>query len=833
MLRIARRASVISILAAFPLVVATPALAARAATSVGSDGYKSPPQEVVDVLDAAPTPEVSVSPDGNWMLLVERPAMPSIRDITRPWIGLAGIRLDPALRCPQVTSFATGLVLRSLDGSKSKRVELPENARVADVSWAPTSDRVAYTMLGANGLELRVAGVGDAQSMIVPVGGRLNSVLGRAFTWSNAGTSLIVKRVPSGRDDAPPATDGTPSGPAVQETSGRSSPLRTYQDLLRSPEDEAAFEWYAESELVEIPLADPNELRRVGKSALFVDVEPSPDGRHWLVARLKRPFSYVLPWSSFPMSTEVWSRDGALERVVADVRLGDDIPMEGVRTTPRNVQWQPTAAATLWYCEALDGGDPKKKAEKRDRWSRLEPPFTGGATPVFELAWRAQGLEWLAGANAVIAGEYDRDTKWTRKRIVDLEHPNDSQRLVEDRSVNDRYGDPGAFATVMLPCGERVLRSDQGRLYRTGTGASAQGERPFLDRYELGTGRTERLWQCATDAYERVVTIVKSSVSEKPTIVTLHESPTEPPNYRLRDLETGQMLPITNFPDPQPAMRKIEQRLVTYRRADGVELSATLYLPKDRASGERLPLFVWAYPQEFTDASTAGQVSGSKNRFTRVRGPSQVLFALHGWAVMDNAAMPVVGPPETVNDSFLQQIVMNAQAAIDFAVGEGFADRERCAVGGHSYGSFMTANLLAHCDLFKAGVCRSGAYNRTLTPFGFQSERRTIWEAPKSYLELSPFLVAGKIEEPILFIHGEKDDNPGTFPIQSERMYQAVKGNGGTARLVVLPGEAHGYRARESVLHTVAEMFEWCDRFARDAKSDTGDKQPVEAGTPR
>lgn len=797
----------------------------------GSDGYRLPPQEIVDVLDAAPTPDVMISPNAEWMLLVERPAMPTIADVTRPWIGLAGVRVDPKLRAPQLLSYATSITLRTLDGRGSKKLDLPKDARVVDIAWAPTSDRVAFTIAGENGLELWILEAPAATLLRIQGLKSLNAVLGRPFTWLPGGEALLVKTVPTEREGEPKRETAAPAGPSVQESSGKSSPLRTYPDMLRTSDDEVAFAWYGEAQVVEVD-AKSGAQRMFGKPMIVAGLEPSPDGMHVLVSRVHGPFSYVLPWGLFPLATEVWSRDGALEKAIVDAPLGDEIPMEGVRTGPRDVQWQPSAPATLWWCEALDGGDPKTKSEKRDRWVKLDAPFNAHAQPMIDLAQRAQGLKWLESATLVMASQYDRDRKWTRTDLYDLTHLGDKPLAVDDRSVNDRYGDPGEFATILTRAGDRVLRQDAEFLYRIGSGASADGERPFLDRFQLTTGRTERLWQCATDAYERTVAIVKSSATTKPVVVTSFETPTEAPNYKLRELETGKSIPLTTFRDPQPAMRGVETKLVKYTRKDGVALSATLYLPKNRPEGERLPLFVWAYPLEFTDASTAGQVSGSQNRFTRVRGASQILFALHGYAVMDNAAMPVVGAPETVNDTFLDQIVMNAQAAIDEADRLGVADRTRCAVGGHSYGAFMTANLLAHCDLFKAGIARSGAYNRTLTPFGFQSERRTIWEAPKSYLELSPFLAANKIHEPLLLIHGEKDDNPGTFPIQSERMFQAIKGNGGTVRLVVLPGEAHGYRARESVLDTVAEMFDWCDRYVRDAKP-AEKAQLIEAGSAR
>jgi dipeptidyl aminopeptidase/acylaminoacyl peptidase len=286
----------------------------------------------------------------------------------------------------------------------------------------------------------------------------------------------------------------------------------------------------------------------------------------------------------------------------------------------------------------------------------------------------------------------------------------------------------------------------------------------------------------------------------------------------LRDLAAKTDVALTDFKDPTPQIRGIKKQIVKYQRKDGVPLSATLYLPENYVEGTRLPLLVWAYPLEFNDASTAGQVSANPSEFTRISGLSHLTLLTQGYAIMDDATMPVIGDPETMNDTFIEQIVDAAQAAIDKAVEMGVADGSRVGVGGHSYGAFMTANLLAHSNLFRAGIARSGAYNRTLTPFGFQSERRPLWEAKDVYANVSPFMYADKIKTPILFVHGENDNNPGTFPIQSQRMFQAVKGNGGTTRLVMLPYESHGYRARQSVLHTQFEMIQWLNRFVRDAK---------------
>jgi len=397
---------------------------------------------------------------------------------------------------------------------------------------------------------------------------------------------------------------------------------------------------------------------------------------------------------------------------------------------------------------------------------------------------------------------------------MNADNPSAAVKTIWDRSVQDRYGDPGTPLTRQLPTGRRAILQNGSSIYLQGAGATPQGDRPFLDRFDLTTLKSERIFRCGDSSYESVVALLDDQASK---FITRYESPKEPPNYFVRTAGQSEKKALTNFTDPMPQLRSIRKELVKYKRADGVDLSFTLYLPPDYKPGTRLPALIWAYPLEYTDAFTAGQVSGSTNRFTTIGGASHLFLLLAGYAVLDDATMPVIGDPETMNNTYVEQIVASAKAAIDKADEMGVIDRNRVGVGGHSYGAFMTANLLAHSDLFKAGLARSGAYNRTLTPFGFQSERRTFWEAPEMYFKVSPFMFANKIKEPILLIHGEADNNAGTHPIQSDRFYQALKGNGGNVRYVTLPLEAHGYGARESIEHTIWEMITWMDKYVKQS----------------
>ncbi len=779
--------------------------------SLAQSGYQLPPQEIVDIIDVAPDPILFWSSDTQWAVVADRDAMPDVADLARRMLGLAGLRIDPKANTGFQTDFYRGLALRDRSGETVVRIPLPKPTRVGTVSWSHRSNAFVYTLITEQGTELWYVRV-DAPQSPERLTNRLNTVL-QSIDWMPDGASVLACVVPESRGQEP-ADPAVPPGPNIQESTGEKSPARTYQDLLSNAHDEDLFVHYATSQLV---VLRPGKVpQKISEPALIDSASVSPDGESLLLTRLEQPFSYLVPVSAFPRTIDVVGMDGQLRYHVADVPLAENIPIEGVRTGRRSIRWWPGFPARMVWTEALDGGDPKNQVDHREQLSYLDAPFTEAPKPLIQLQHRFGGLTFFPDKTLFLAAESDRDRRWTTSTLHALDGAVDPT-IFFDRSVRDRYGDPGRIMLEADANGFAIAQQAGDWIFLSGAGASSEGNRPFLDRRSLSSLATERLWRCGDDVSESVVALVNMQ-DEQRTVITRRESNTQPGNYFLRDLQRDSETQLTHNVDPTPQLRGIKKQIVKYKRADGVPLSATLYLPADYQPGTRLPLLVWAYPLEFNDASTAGQVSGNPNDFTRISGTSHLSLLTQGYAIMDNATMPVIGDPETMNDTFLDQIVGAAKAAIDHAAELGVADPNRVGVGGHSYGAFMTANLLAHSDLFKAGVARSGAYNRTLTPFGFQSERRPLWEAKNVYETISPFMHADRIKTPILFIHGENDNNSGTFPIQSQRMFQAVKGNGGIARLVMLPYESHGYRGRQSVLHTQAEMVAWFNRYVRDAE---------------
>ncbi len=772
--------------------------------------YQQPSEAMRAVLDAPPLPVHSLSPDQRWLLSITPRRGRPIAELARPVTRLAGMKLDAEARGPFMHNPLVALSLSPASGGAARPLALPPGEGWQSPRWSPDGRRLLLQRRAAGGAELWVTEVDVArppgQAWRRIEGLRLNAVLANDFAWLSP-TELVVLAVPAAQGPAPRFS--APDGPAVQESLGKRSPEFTRQNLLANPQDEALFAHLATSQPRLVDLVSSRH-RAIGAPDLWFNlVSVGEPVRRLMAERVARPFSYLVGWNDFGSVAELLDPEGRQPaRELGRVKLKEGVPVQGVVTGPRNFWASPQADAAIYWVEALDGGDPSTPATHRDRLMRLDPPYQGEAREVHRSSGRFMGMSFTEANQRALVTDFDRDRRWITVDWLALDGSEPAKRW-QDRSSSDRYKDPGQPLLRVLPSnGRAVVRVDQGALLLAGPGASPQGERPFLDRFEPASSRSTRLFQAGDSHYEMPLALLADG-----SLLTRREAFAEPPNLMRRTGEAfAQMQTLTHTADPTPSLRGIQRERVRFKRPDGVELSFWLYQPPGHQKGERRPTFVWAYPQEFTDAALASQVSGSANRFNSFGGTSPLMLLLDGYVVLMDATMPVVGDPKTVNDRFIEQISANALAIIDKADELGVTDRSKVVVGGHSYGAFMTANLLAHTDHFKAGIARSGAYNRTLTPFGFQAERRTLWEAPNSYLKLSPFLVADQLKEPILLIHGADDDNPGTFPMQSQRLYQALAGTGGQVRYVSLPHEGHGYTARESQGHVLWEMSEWMRR---------------------
>ncbi|MFQ6068979.1 MAG: S9 family peptidase [Candidatus Aminicenantales bacterium] len=777
-------------------------------SSSAQEPYKLPPKEVIDIVSAPPPPRAIISPNREALLLAEYEVMPSIEYMAQPLLRLGGMRITPRYNSRQQTTFYTRMTIKNIRKERIVRIEVPENAKLGFPRWSPDGAWIAFTRLAENGTELWLANAqtGKAKALTGPI---INATLNSGFAWLDK-SRLLVFTVIEERS-APPKKPQIPIGPNIHETSGKVSKVRTYQDLVKDSYDAKLFEYYTTSRIKEINIVSGRE-RTLGEAGIYLFAQPSPDKNFLLVYRIKKPFSYSVPYYYFSHTLEIWDRKGNLIHLLADLPTADEVPIRGVPSGPRSVGWRPLKLATLVWVEALDNGDPEKEVPHRDRLMALSSPFTGAPEEIAKISHRYSGLDWLQSGQEALLTEYNWKKRWRTTYLLNVDDKNSQPKKIFDLSSQDVYNNPGRPVYMTTENGERVVLQEKDWIYLAGSGSSPEGDFPFLDKFNLRTLQNKRLFRSADKTYEYFVDFAGNTRDK---IITRYESKTEAPNYYLVRLSNKSRKKLTDYKDPAPQLTGMKKELIKYRREDGIELSGTLYLPPDYKEGERLPLVIWAYPREYSDPRVAGQVRGSPYRFTFFRGTSQLFFITQGYAVLDGAKMPVVGDPKTMNDTFIEQIVSSAKAAIDKLNSMGLIDPERVGVGGHSYGAFMTANLLAHSDLFAAGIARSGAYNRTLTPFGFQNERRTLWQAPEIYFKVSPFMHADKINEPILLIHGELDNNSGTFPIQSQRLFHALKGHGATARLVMLPYESHGYRAKESVLHVLAEMFEWFDTYVK------------------
>ncbi|MFA7491644.1 MAG: prolyl oligopeptidase family serine peptidase [Mariniphaga sp.] len=779
--------------------------------------YQIPPKEILELADAPQAPAVLIDDRGKNIVLIHRNKYISIHELSQPELRLAGLRINPATNMGSRTTFYNNLSLMKVGEKEEMQVDgLPAEPALSNFSWSPDQTRLAFTNTTSEGVELWLLDLASATARRI-LEDNLNVNLQRPFFWFPDGKNFLVKMLPEDKKPLIDKSKAVPTGPRISVSSGEMAQNRTYQDLLQDKADEFNFEQLARSEIYKIDLKGKKTLWE--ETAIYSRIDISPDGKYVLVETIKKPFSYLVPYNRFPSVTTIYDKNGKKVKTLLESPLLENLPKGFMATQPgiRNINWRNDKPSTIYYVEALDEGNPENETEFRDEVFEWPAPFDGEPKSLVKTKNRYAGIEW---GNDEIALVNDRwwNTRNAKTYVFNPSSPDLDATVLFDRNYQDSYNFPGNFLTKKNNLGQNTLVIDDQSLYLTGPGYSPEGIRPFFRKINLNTKETEDLWRA--DGTETLEQIIKVLDLKKGELLTRVEANSVFPNYYIRNIKK-KIAPqqITFFKNPYESLLGIHKELITYQRNDGVELSATLYLPAgyDKEKKEKLPMLMWAYPREYKDVASAGQITSSPHYFTAPYYGSPVFWVTRGFVVLDDAAFPIIGEGDKEpNDSFREQLVANAKAAIDAVNKMGYIDSSRVAVGGHSYGAFMTANLLSHSDLFAAGIARSGAYNRTLTPFGFQSEERTYWEAPEVYYSMSPFMHSDKMKTPLLLIHGEADNNSGTYPLQSERYFNALKGMGATARLVFLPKESHGYSARESILHVLWEQDQWLEKWVKN-----------------
>ncbi len=779
-------------------------------------GYQLPDKAILDLVDAPLPPVVRINSKGTQALLMYRKSHKSIKELSEDELRLAGLRINPKTNIGSRTRFYYSIKLLDINsGQQTKISGLPDEAKLAYASWSPDESKVAITVTDEQQVNLWIIDMATSTAKQIS-DFALNANMGRPMTWMKDSNALLVKALP---DNLPPLINKAttvPFGPTISENAGKKAQNRTYQDLLKDKTDEKNFEQLAQSSLIKLNVdGSKSTWKEIG---MYRGISPSPDGNHIMLTTVEKPFSYLVPYYRFPSKSSVYSNDGNLVKTLLEIPLIEDLPkgFMAVRKGMRNLQWRDDKPATVIWAEALDGGDPAREAEYRDAVYQQAAPFTNEKRHLVDLKNRMSYVQWCDDNTAVAYDRWFNDRN-TKQYLFNPSNPAQDPIIISDRNYQDNYSDPGDFVTEKNEYGEYVLSKSNNKLLRIGDGNSDEGILPFIDEYDIISNTTKRLFRSPKNKkYERIVDAIDIKNGK---YLTRIESNNEFPNYYIRDIKANTKKAVTNFENPFASIQNINKEVINYKRDDGLDLSGTLYLPAgyDTNNPEKLPMLLWAYPREYKDKSTASQVTSSPYAFTYPSYGSPIFWVTRGYAVLDKAAFPIVGEgEEQPNDSFREQLVANGRAAIDAVDAMGYVDRDRVGVGGHSYGAFMVANLLSHSDDYAAGIARSGAYNRTLTPFGFQREERSYWEAPEVYYTMSPFMHAEKMKTPLLLIHGEADNNSGTYPMQSERYFNALKGLGAVVRLVMLPKESHGYAARESRLHMLWEQDQWLEKHVKN-----------------
>lgn len=783
--------------------------------------YQTPPSEIMELVDAPLAPAVIIDSKGDQVVLLYRDQYKSIAELSEKELRLGGLRINPKTNIGSRTTYYNNMKVKKASERDPRQVNgLPNNARLSNFRVSPDEKIIAFLNTLPNKVELWVTDIEKATARKLssqPV----NANLGYAINWFNDSNSVLIKTVPQSRKDLIDTSEAIPEGPTVTVSEGEKAQNRTYQDLLANANDEFNFEQLTLSDIKKVSL--DGTVSDFLPTAMYRAINFSPDGNYVMATIIKRPFSYLVPFSRFPYETNIYNASGELVTTIADIPLNEVLPkgFMAVREGKRSIAWRADKPATLYWAEALDQGDPEVEVDYRDAVYQLDAPFNGTPKLLLKTQQRYSGITW-GNDHTAIANDYWWNTRNTKTYIFNPSNSAQQPKVIFDRNYQDQYSDPGSFVTTRNQYNQRVLDIHNDRAYLIGDGFSEKGQFPFIDEFQLKSQKTKRIYESSyTDKIEDLQSVIDI---KKGIVLVRIESQQEYPNYYIRNIKKKEHLtPITHFENPFKSLQDVHKEIIRYTREDGLELDGTLYLPVgyDLDKKERMPMILWAYPREFIDKSSASQVTSNPNKFIYPFWGSPIYWVTRGYVVLDNAAFPIVGEgDEEPNDSFRTQLVANAKAAIDAVDEMGYIDPERVGVGGHSYGAFMVANLLSHSDLFAAGIARSGAYNRTLTPFGFQREERTYWDSPETYNNMSPFMHADKMKTPMLLIHGEDDNNSGTYPMQSERYFNALKGLGAPARLVMLPKESHGYSAKESILHMLWEQDQWLEKYVKNKNKD-------------
>ena len=777
-------------------------------------GYQVPPKVIADLLLAAPTPTISINSSAKYMLVMERNSYPTVEELGQPELKIAGLRINPINASLTRQTYINRLVLKPIGSDKTIAIKgLPTNLSALNPSWNPSENKIAFFNVLPNKVDVYVIDITTLSCNKINKGSA-NLVLGNTLIWADDATVMYKTNVNDPVNVAKKPI--TPKGPTIQENLGKVAPSVTYQDLIKSPFDEYLFDYFTTVQLVK----NKNGVEtKIGKPSILSSVSISPDKQYLLSRTLNKPFSYLVPAYGFASTVSVMDTKGNLVYTLANLPSTESTPSgyDNVQNVARGYDWKNDAPATLIYALPLDSGLIKKKVPFHDAVYAMEAPFKGAAKELFKTESRFGRITWGNDKFALVSEQLRSKQQYK----VSIYNANNASltKLYEGNST-DLYNNPGTPVTQKNKYGEEVialLNDGQTILFNNTIGASTKGDLPYLAKFNLETKTKEIIWRCAEDCFEYVADVLDVNNLK---VITRRETEKEVPNYFIKSgVGLNTSLSLTHFTNPYAGLEGVTKEKIKYKRKDGIDLTGDLYLPKgyDKVKEGPLPTLIWAYPREFTNAADASQIRGNQHKFTMLSWGSPIFYVTQGYAILDNAEMPIVAtsPDKKPNDDFVNQLSLNAAAAIDKLVEMGVGDRNRMAAGGHSYGAFMTTNLLAHTSLFKTGIARSGAYNRTLTPFGFQNEERTFWQAPQLYLAMSPFAFADKIKAPLLMTHGEADDNTGTFPINSERLYAAIKGHGGTVRFVYLPYEAHGYKGKENVLHLLYEQGRWLDKYLK------------------